>query len=251
MTTAARGLTAYQHVADSLRRKVLDGEFPPGERLPPERELCERFSASRITIRRALQILADEMLIERRQGLGTFVSPSPSRRIPLLNTDFSGSMATHAPDLERELETHEWRKASAEVATTLHTFPGAAVLFARRLDVLHAQPIAFDEIYLPELMADRLGQEDLAQLRFLERWQSVQQIRLSHLAQRIEAVAAAREQVKYLGGKVGAPLLKEVDVIYLPTGTPCGMFVSYYRHDLFQLNSTVRLCVSNIDEESS
>jgi len=249
--TVVRAVTAYQYVADSLRRQVLDGKLAPGECLPPERELCEQFCASRITVRRALQILADEMLIERRQGLGTFVSPSPSRRIPLLNTDFSGSLATHAPDLERELATHEWRQANAEVAAALQVLPGAPLLFARRLDLLHGDPVAFDEIHLPEQMADRLDSTDLAQLRFLERWQSVQQFRLSHLSQRIEATAAKREQVKYLGGKVGAPLLKEVDVIFEPTGIPCGLFVSYYRHDLFQLTSTVRLCVPSREVESN
>ena len=88
-----RTATAYQYVADTLRRRILHGEFGPGERLPTERELCELFSASRITIRRSLDILADELLIERRQGDGTFVSPTPSRRIPLLSTDVSGSIS--------------------------------------------------------------------------------------------------------------------------------------------------------------
>lgn len=247
--TTVRTVTAYQHVADSLRRQVLDGNLGPGERLPPERELCTEFAASRITVRRALQILADEMLIERRQGSGTFVSPAPSRRIPLLSTDFSGSMAAHAPDLERELEFHEWQKADSEVATALQAMPGSSVLFARRLDMLHREPVAFDEMYLLEQVADRLTEIDLGQLRFLERWQSVQQIRLGHLSQRIEAVAAQAPQVKYLGGEVGAPMLKEIDVIYLSTGTPCGLFVSYYRHDLFQLTSTVMLSISNRKEQ--
>jgi len=247
--TTVRTVTAYQHVADSLRRQVLEGNLGPGERLPPERELCTEFAASRITVRRALQILADEMLIERRQGSGTFVSPTPSRRIPLLSTDFSGSMAVHAPDLERELDFHEWRKANADVATALQAMPGSSVLFARRLDLLHREPVAFDEIYLLEQVADRLTEIDLGQLSFLERWQSVQQIRLGHLSQRIEAVAAQAEQVKYLGGEVDAPMLKEVDVIYLSTGTPCGLFVSYYRHDLFQLTSTVLLSISNRKEQ--
>lgn len=242
-----RTATAYQYVADSLRRQILQGQFGPGERLPPERELCELFSASRITIRRALLILADEMLIQRRQGDGTFVSPTPSRKIPLLSTDFSGSMAAHAPDLHRELESQEWRKATDEIVDSLQTYRGAKVLFARRLDLLREIPVAFDEIYLPEQVADRLTDNDLGQVRFLERWQNVQQIRLGHLSQVVEAVAAAAEQVQYLGGKVGVPLLKEVDVIFLTTGTPCGLFVSYYRHELFRLTSTVRLSVSQDD----
>jgi GntR family transcriptional regulator len=249
--TIARLVTAYRYVADTLRRQILDRKLAAGERLPPERELCERFSASRITIRRALQILADEMLIERRQGLGTFVSPVPSRRIPLLSSDFSGSMASHAPDLERALEKYEWREASVEVAEALQLMPGARVLFARRLDLLRATAVAYDEIHLPESIADRLGEADLSELRFLERWQTVQQIRLTHLTQKIEAIAAKPEQVKRLRAKLGAPILKEVDILFSVNGTPCGIFESYYRHDLFQLTSTVQLRVASGNGEAS
>lgn len=240
-----RNSTAYQHVADSVRRHILSGKFGPSEQLPTERELCEQFAASRITIRRALQILADELLIERRQGLGTFVSPAPSRRIPLLNSDFSGSLAAHAPDLDRALLAHGWQPAPADTAATLQLFTTTSLLIARRVDMLNGEAVAFDEIYLPEQYADRLGEDDLAQLRFLERWQSVQQIRLGHLSQCIEAVASEVDQANVLGIAVGAPLLKEVDVFYLSTGAPCGMFVSFYRHDLFQLTSTVRLSIDS------
>jgi GntR family transcriptional regulator len=227
-----------------LRREILNRKIEPGAQLPPERELCTRFSASRITIRRALQILADEMLIVRRQGLGTFISPTPSRRIPLLNSDFSGSMAKHAPDLERALQTHEWREASAEVAGLLQLLPGTRVLFARRIDLLRNVGVAYDEIYLPETFADQLSEDDLSELRFLERWQHSQRIRIDCLRQHIEAVAATSEQERILAVKRGAPLLKEVDVILTGDGTPCGYFTSYYRHDLFQLTSTIRLNLS-------
>lgn len=243
MATTRTTIT-YRLVADSLRRQILNRRIEAGAQLPPERELCTRFSASRITIRRALQILADEMLIVRRQGLGTFVSPRPSRRIPLLNTDFSGSMATHAPDLERALESHEWREASTEVAGLLQVLPGSRVLFARRFDLLRNVAVAYDEIYLPETFADRLSEDDLSELRFLERWQDSQRILIDCLRQNIEAVVATTQHEKLLGVKRGAPLLKEVDVILTADGTPCGYFTSYYRHDLFQLTSTIRLNLS-------
>jgi GntR family transcriptional regulator len=243
--TSTRLVTAYRYVADTLRRQILGGTIASGQQLPPERELCERFSASRITIRRALQILAEEMLIERRQGLGTFVSPVPSRRIPLLNSDFSGSMASHAPDLERALESHAWREANAVVAAALQLRPGAHVHFARRLDLLRATPVAYDEIHLPEPFADRLSDADLSELRFLERWQRIQRIRLDYLTQSIEAMPAGPGQKKFLGVEPGAPLLKEIDIVFTAAGVPCGLFESYYRHDLFQLTSTVRLSRSN------
>jgi DNA-binding GntR family transcriptional regulator len=245
-----RTATAYQYVADHLRREILQGRYGPGQRLPTERELCEHFAASRITIRRALLILSDEMLIQRRQGDGTYVSPTPTRKIPLLSTDFSGSISAHAPDIDRELESHRWENASGEIADILQTRVGARVLFARRIDLLKGAPVAFDEVYLPEAMADQLSDKDLGQLRFLERWQDVQQLRLGHLSQVVEAVPMSNAQVKYLGGQVGEPLLKELDLIFLSTGAPCGVFTSYYRHDLFRLTSTVRLSIVHQEDES-
>ena len=55
----------------------------------------------------------------------------------------------------------------------------------------------------------------------------------------------------FLNVEVGDPLLKEIDVIFVSTGTPCGLFVSYFRHDLFRLTSTVRLSLHSDDEEGA
>jgi GntR family transcriptional regulator len=237
----ARPSTAYSFISDTLRREIIRGTLKPGAQLPTERELCERFSASRITVRRALQILSDEMLVVRRQGSGTYVSGRPSRKIPLLNTDFSGSLSQHAPDLTRRLDYWDWRNANEEVAALLHSFFGARVLFARRIDLLDNTPVAYDEIHLPEQHADRLSESDLGQLDFLHHWQVIQQFRIGHLTQGIEAVAASSEQAAHIRIAEGSPVLKELDVVFLHTGAPCALFVSFYRHDLFRLTSTVKL----------
>lgn len=238
---AARAMTAYSQVADALRRRILAGEFAAGAQLPTEQQLCLMFSASRITIRRALQILEEEMLVQRRQGSGTFVSAAPSRKIPLLNTDFSGSVTLHAPELQRQLEEWGWRTASPVVAAALQTTVGQRVVFSRRIDLLGETPVAFDEVYLIAAAADRLSESDLAELQFLERWQEVQQIRLSHLTQAIEAVPAGKRPASLLGVKSGSPLLKETDVVFQAAGGAIGLFISYYRHDMFRLTATTRL----------
>jgi DNA-binding GntR family transcriptional regulator len=184
--------------------------------------------------------------------VGTFVSPIPTRRIPLMNTDFSGSIAIHAPDLERQLDRFSWQPvANSAIAAQLQILPGASTLFARRLDLLHGEVMAYDEVHLPRVMADRLEERDLGTLHFLERWQSVQRLSLSHLSQAIEAVAAGKEQRDNLGVKLGTPVLKETDVFYLTTSKPCGVFISYYRHDLFQLTSTVRVSVAAGEPEGN
>ena len=72
----------YREIADTLRARVDSGEFPPGRLLPSEAELGEAYEASRVTVRRALELLRDEGLIDSRQGVGLVrgrqpVAPEP------------------------------------------------------------------------------------------------------------------------------------------------------------------------------
>lgn len=64
----------YRRIVRVLEAKIQSGEYPPGHRLPPERELCELFGVSRITARQALAELAQRRLVVRHQGQGTFVA---------------------------------------------------------------------------------------------------------------------------------------------------------------------------------
>ena len=237
----SKSKNAYKEVADRLRKQILNKKLKPGERLPTERELCDQFSASRITIRRSLQILADETLIQRRHGSGTYVSPVPTRQIPILNTDFSGSIGAHAPELTRQLEFWRWMSAPDDVASALGITTEQRVLFARRIDLLENDPVAFDELFLIESVSDQLDKQDLAELQFLEKWQAVQEIHVSYLTQCVEAIVSDRSHSKHLGTKKGSALLKETDTMFLDTGEACGLFISFYRSDLFRLTSTFRL----------
>ena len=66
----------------ALRKDLDEGGFAPGAALPGERTLCERFGASRPTVRKAVARLVEEGRLEVRHGAGTFVRASPTRRAP-------------------------------------------------------------------------------------------------------------------------------------------------------------------------
>jgi len=70
-------ITAYNQMAQTLRERILSAAWKPGAQLPTERSLCDSFAVSRITVRRALQILEEESLVLRRQGRGTYVNARP------------------------------------------------------------------------------------------------------------------------------------------------------------------------------
>ena len=244
-----RAMTTYRRIAEALRDEILSGILAAGERLPPERDLCQRFGASRITVREALKILEGERLIRRQQGSGTYVSPRPTRKIPILTTDFFGSINRHAPDLTRRLICQEWRCAEPEAAAVLGLLSSERFLYARRIDFLGGTPVAADEVYLRACFADRLTPADLAELDFLTRWQQTQQIVIAYVTEAIEAVPAEPPMTDLLQVEARSPLLKETDIVFLTGDRPAGVFASFYRHDYFRLTTTVRLPVDGRGEE--
>lgn len=70
----------YKKVYEHLRNEISNGTYQPGDMIPPEKELTERFNVSRVTTNRALQLLVNEGVVERRAGIGSFVAvPSPGK----------------------------------------------------------------------------------------------------------------------------------------------------------------------------
>jgi GntR family transcriptional regulator len=231
-------VTAYQRIADSLRQRLLAGDWASEEQLPTERELCRQFGASQITVRRAMQIIEDEHLVERRQGRGTFATSAAQRKIPILNTDFFGSIRRHAPRLERSMHSCQRAEIDAELAGVLRASIGDPVLLAVRIDRMQGKPATMDEVAILGRYADRLQEDDLARLDFVERWQRVQKLRLKHCEQTIEAIKAKLPISRLLEVRAGEPLLKETSLIFAAAGQPAGLFISYYRHDCFRFNVT-------------
>ena len=233
--------STYALVAESLRARILAGQWQPGDRLPTEFELCRQFHTSRITVRRALQILHQELLICRRQGSGTFVGVMPTRKIPILSADFFGSVTRHAPKLKRTLRFRQWNSASEQVAAQLGLAVGERVLAAQRADFLEGKPVALDEAFLVGRFAENLSDEDLVELDFLRRWEQVQRIELDYCTQAVEALPAREALARILGTTPGKPIMKATEIMFLRGDLPAGLFVSYYRHEHFRLTSTVRL----------
>lgn len=231
--------TAYNRIAASLRDRALAGAWGEGGRLPTERALCRQFRTSRITIRRALQILEEEGLVDRRQGVGTFVRSNAVRRIPLMSSDFCGSIAAHAPDLERVLVLRREVPADAATAQVLNLSSGEPVLEAVRVDHLDDVPVATDRLLLVGSLSGCLTDTDLEAMNLLSVWARVQQLTLSSCTQSIAAVAAVKPVSTRLAVRGGTPLLQETNVVILAGGVRAGVIETHYRHDTFHFNATI------------
>jgi len=230
---------AYNVVAARMRDKILRSKLSPGERLPGEREMCEHFGISRITLRHALRLLAEEGLIERRHGSGNYVAPNPSRRIPVM-IDYTGSMRDHAPQLRRKLLHSGWQLATPTQAAALQIALETQVLVAERADTLQGRTVAWDRAAIVRPFAEKLSAVDMARVDFLEQWMKRGRFRIVNCEQMIEAVSATAEMARPLGLRPGAPVLKSTEIYFAESNLPAGVFVSCYHPQQICIRSQFR-----------
>lgn len=153
-----RGRPLYEQMADALRAEIREGRYRPGDRLPSERELSERFGVSKVTARQAIVQLRAEGLVTSRVGYGVLVAqPGPPRR---LSDDILRGEAFYRAvgrlGLEPDVATTITREpATEEVAEALGVEVGAEVLVHTRLVRAQGGPPLFSAAnFFPSWVAE-------------------------------------------------------------------------------------------------
>jgi GntR family transcriptional regulator len=140
------GQSRYAALAGALRQRVVDGEWPPGTALPAETTLSTEHGVALGTLRRALELLAEQGLIERHHGKGTFVRGGLSGA-PMLRFFRFGAGDGEVP--RSRILSRQRVLASPEVARRLGVGRGDPVLRLQRLRSLGGHPRLLEEIWLP------------------------------------------------------------------------------------------------------
>lgn len=189
----------YQEIADELRLRARAAA--PGSLLPSESELSSEFGASRVTVRRALELVRDDGLIAARQGFGWFVSTEPVRQsLERLGT------------IESQLETSGRNAVRQVIDFTFETPPphvrellGASkVLRVKRLNLADGEPFAVVTVWCPASIGNKLSMDDVERRPFYE----LLDVELRGATQTIGADSADDELAELLAVPIGAPLLK-------------------------------------------
>lgn len=137
----------YLTVRDHLRGLIADG-LAVGESIPSERELCDQFGVSRMTVRQAVDALVVEGLLERVQGRGTFVA-RPKVDLQLRLVSFPEEMRRRGMEPSLRVLAAERTTAPAHVADALDLGPGTEVHYLRRLRLADGLPMAVEENWVP------------------------------------------------------------------------------------------------------
>jgi GntR family transcriptional regulator len=149
----------YLDIADYLRRLIAASR--PGDRLPSEAELCERFGVSRMTVRQAVQLLANERLLVRRRGEGTFTAPRVVARLLGSPLSFTESMRRRGLRASSRMLHAGWIDPSVEDRAALHLPVGSRAIVVERLRLADDLPMAIERVVAPPTCAGIL-EDDLA-----------------------------------------------------------------------------------------
>lgn len=154
----APGVSRYAALAAALRQRIVAGEWPAGTAIPAEDQLAAQHEVALGTIRRALELLVAEGLIERVHGRGTFVRQSLGGAPMLRFFRFGDDGAVP----RSRILARDKVGAPAAIAQALGVAAGAACLRLKRLRLLDGRPCLYEEIWLPLPLFARLARTDTA-----------------------------------------------------------------------------------------
>jgi len=225
----------YQQIKSLILQGLHTGEWKPGEPIPSEIDLAARFRVSQGTVRKAIDELAAENLVVRRQGKGTFVATHAEQHVQyrfLKLVPDSGDVDTEGP-AEREIVDCRRQRAAADVARALALRTGDPVLQVRRVLAYRGTPTILEDLWLPGapfkgLTAERLTAWHGPMYALFETEFGVRMVRAE---EKIRAVLPDPAQAALLAVSAATPLLSVERVAHTYHDTPMELRRGLYRTD--------------------
>ena len=198
----------YQQIKTLMTRSLRVGEWRPGESIPSEMELAARFKVSQGTVRKAVDELAAENLLVRRQGKGTFVATHAEQKVQYRFLRLMPDSGESGGAQRRFIDCRRLR-SPADVARSLSLKPGDAVVNVRRILSFAGAPVVLDDIWLPGGLFKGLTAERLSDYRgpMYGLFESEFGVYMIRADEKIRAVAADAASAALLGVDLGFPLL--------------------------------------------
>ncbi len=189
-----------------LVQHIKHGVWPPGSKIPSERELVQRTGLSRATIRQALSSLVHQNILTKAHGSGTYVARPKYEQPMRVPYSFLEQFRQLGYTLQDTILRQDVVRADAVQAERLGVSPGTEVIVIERLRALEGQPLMVNTAYIPLAYCPALASEPFtgSLYRLLaERYH----LPITRATDKLEAVSASRRHAALLGMRSGAPLM--------------------------------------------
>ena len=223
----------YREIEQTLRSRI--AALRPGQRLPSDADLCTEFGVSRMTARHAMAQLAEEGLVRRDPGRGTFVAEPPTHRRANSLMTFSHEMRRQGRVPSSRIVERTVRPPTDSERTELRVAHGSQIVELHRVRLADRQPVAVEHAVLASRCIETVLAADLESGSLHEALISEGMVP-SHGKSSIGAEAASPDDAILLGVAAGEPMLVERRLIFDQRGRPIERTESRYAADRYGLN---------------
>lgn len=224
----------YHQLKTLIQTQILSGEYPVGAQLPSEREFCDTYAISRMTVRQAIIDLVNEGLLKRERGRGTYVA-KPKIEQGLQLTSFTEEMLQRNLVPGTRLLFLRTETAKGRAVARLHTFEDQLIHIIARLRLADGEPMAMETSHIPVSLVKELTP---AALEHGSLYAALRKdgLHMAYAEQTLEASLAKGDEAELLGIKLKAPVLLIERTTYLSDGTPVEYVRSVYRADRYKFS---------------
>ena len=230
-------LALYQQVKDYIARKIQDGSWKAGDRLPSENELVLQFGISRMTVNRALRELTEQGRIVRVAGVGSFVAEEKPQSTLLQIAHLASEIRQRGHDYDCRLLSVERVAATMDVATALDMRLGESVFHALCVHLENGLPVQLVDRYVHPRMAPDFLRQDFAQVQPSE--YLVRNVPFDQAEHVVDAVLPTAEQARLLEMDAAQPCLLLTRRTW-SRGTPVTMVRCLHPASRYRLGSRFR-----------
>ncbi len=223
----------YYQIYDILRLEIQLLKYKIGELLPTEDELAKRFNVSRITIRKAMDLLVNDSLVQRRRGFGTFVIPKKTEQSLNKLLHFSDEMQKQGHTVTTIMLCNELVPATKTIASALGIAEGIPMIHVSRLRCSDNIPMCIESAYLEYSKFQNIYGINFSEVSLQRTLQSDYNVYWTHASENIYATLCTEEIAQHLHIQEGSPLLYVERVSYTENEDFKEFFTCSYRGDSY------------------
>ncbi len=222
----------YIKIHDQIKQEIENGKWQIGDRLPAERELAVYFQVSRMTLRQAIQTLADEGILERKIGSGTYVASKKVQEKMTGTTSFTEIMLSqNKVPSSKTISYYETTPSSSELEK-LALESHETIIRMERIRYADNIPICFEVAAIPKRAVEGFKKEEISQSFYQSLADHGKKV--GHGQQTISATVASEKIAEYLDLKKGDAILRLRQITYFADGTPFEYVRTQYAGSRFE-----------------
>jgi GntR family transcriptional regulator len=214
-------LPLYDQIERNLRDLIVNGRLKPGEAMPGEWDLADRYGVSRLTVRRALDELVRQNWLEKKHGVGTFVRQPSMASIAAGKLSFTEQMRSIGREPSSKFISQRVVSATEKIARALHIQEEDLILEITRVRLADNVPILLETACLATAQFPSLKNHDWSQEESLYKVLSDEyEINISAMDHTIKPVTLTETEARFLKAQTGIPALLSQIIAFTSNGMP-------------------------------